>query len=136
MDFMKWWTHGLANFTFPHCTPKQKRDNVKFIHGLSVLFMASLFIFAPSRSFSRYFALAIYILFAGLYALFGDCWVSQVEKEIFSKSDNPPAVLDPIITLIGLPKNKETRELTTRISYFFMIVILAMLTIRDIIGYY
>lgn len=136
MEFMKWWTRGLADAVFLHCTPKQKRDNVKFIHGMAVLLIAVAFIFAPSRSLFRYAMLGIYIFAATMYATFGDCWISQVEKEIFSTKSDPPAVLDPIITLVGMPKTKENREITTRASYFFTIVILIFLSIRDIIGVY
>jgi len=136
MEFMKWWTRGLADFLFTHCTPKQKRDNVKFIHGMLVLLIAVAFIFSPSRSLFRYSMLGCYVFFATMYATFGDCWVSQVEREIFSTKSDPPGVLDPVITILGMPKNKDNREITTRASYFFTIIILLFLTVRDIIGVY
>lgn len=133
---MKWWTRTATDSLFSHCTPKEKRDNLKFIHGMIVLFLAIIFIFSPSRSFTRYFILGLYVTFASLYATLGDCWVSRVEQDLFKTKNNPPGVLDPILTLIGIPKTVESRETTTRISYLFTIIILLCLTIRDVFGIY
>lgn len=133
---MKWWTRSAIDIAFSHCTPKEKRDNLKFIHGLIVLFLAITFIFSPSRSFIRYFILGLYATFATFYAILGDCWVSRVEQELFKSKNDPPGVLDPILTLIGIPKNTESRETTTRIAYLFTIILLFCLTIRDLFGVY
>ena len=133
---MKWWTRSAVDTVFSHCTPKQKRDNLKFIHGMGVLFLAIAFIFSPSRSFIRYGILGLYLTFASFYAILGDCWVSRVEQDLFKTKHDPPAVLDPILTLIGIPKNVESRETTTRIAYLFTIILLSCLMIRDIFGVY
>lgn len=136
MEFMKWWTRSAIDIAFSHCTPKEKRDNLKFIHGMVVLFLAIVFIFSPSRSFTRYGILGLYVTFASLYATLGDCWVSRVEQDLFKTKRDPPGVLDPILTLIGIPKNTESRETTTRIAYLFTIILLLFLSIRDLFGVY
>ena len=133
---MKWWTRIGTDNIFSHCTPKEKRDNLRFIHGLVVLFLAITFIFSPSRSFIRYGILGLYIILASFYAILGSCWVSQVENDLFKTKHDPPTVIDPVLTLIGIPKTKETRETTTRIAYLFAIIILMCLMIRDVFGVY
>ena len=127
-------TLQLSNVVFDGYTPKQKRDNVRFLHGMTLFLLTILFIFSPSRSFARYFVLGLYIAFAALYKIYGSCWVSDVEKTYYNKSYG--AVLDPALSLLGIPRTKETREVVTGVGYLFSILLMSCLMIRDMFGVY
>lgn len=134
MEFMKSWTHGLADIFFPHCTPKQKRDNIRFFHGMIIFGLAMMFIFAPSRSFARYLILVLYIVFALLYYFLGDCWVAVVEREVYKKGN--AAVLDSLLSLLGVPRNIYNQYMITGVAYVFSNLLLGCLMIRDMFGVY
>lgn len=127
-------TLKLSNVIFDGYTPRQKRDNVRFLHGMGLFLLTMLFIFAPSRSFARYFVLGLYIVFAVLYKAYGACWVTEVEKTHMNTSAG--AVLDPILALLGIPRTKESREVVTGVGYLFSILLMSCLMLRDMFGVY
>ena len=127
-------TLKLSNVLFDGYTPKQKRDNVRFLHGMTLFMLTMLFIFAPSRSFARYLVLGLYIAFAILYIIYGSCWVTDVESKLHNTS--PGAVLDPVLSLLGIPKTKETRQVVVGVGYLFSILLMSCLVIRDMFGVY
>ena len=127
-------TLKVSNVIFDGYTPRQKRDNVRFLHGMSLFLLTMLFIFAPSRSFARYFVLALYIVFAILYKIYGSCWVTEVEKAHHTTSIG--GVLDPALALLGIPRTKESREVVTGVGYLFSILLMSCLSIRDMFGVY
>ncbi len=127
-------TLKLSNVLFDGYTPKQKRDNVRFLHGMTLFLLTILFIFAPSRSFTRYLVLGLYIAFAMLYIIYGSCWVTDVESKLHNTS--PGAVLDPVLSLLGIPKTKETRQVVVGVGYLFSILLMSCLVIRDMFGVY
>jgi len=134
MESMTVITLKLSNVLFNGYTPKQKRDNVRFLHGMTLFLLTMLFIFAPSRSFARYFVLGLYIVFAVLYKIYGACWVSEVEKIHLNTSIG--GVMDPALSLLGIPKTKESREIVTGIGYLFSILLMSCLMLRDLFGVY
>lgn len=134
MEFMKWWTRGAVNLVFSNCSNKQKKDNLRFFHGMILFCFALIFIFSPSRSLPRYIALLFYIISGLLYYLLGDCWVSVVEKEFHSKGKT--GVLDPVLTLLGYPITTEYQYMITSVGYAMSIFTLLCLTLRDMYGIY
>lgn len=134
MEYMVITTLKLSNTIFDGYTPKQKRDNVRFLHGMTLFLLTMLFIFAPSRSFARYLVLSLYLAFAGLYIMYGSCWVTDVESKLHDTS--PGAVLDPVLSLLGTPKTKETRQVVVGVGYIFSILLMFCLIIRDMFGVY
>lgn len=134
MEAMTNATFQLSEFLFAGYTPRQKRDNVRFIHGMILFLLTMLFIFAPSRSFARYLVLGLYISFAVLYYVYGSCWVSDVEAKLHNTSNG--GVLDPALSLLGIPRTKETRAVVTGTGYLFSILLMTCLIIRDMFGVY
>jgi hypothetical protein len=134
MESMTVITLKLSNVLFDGYTPKQKRDNVRFLHGMTLFLLTMLFIFAPSRSFARYVVLGLYIVFAVLYKVYGACWVTEVEKA--HRSTSVGGVLDPALSLLGIPRTKESREVVTGVGYLFSILLMFCLTVRDMFGVY
>jgi hypothetical protein len=134
MESMTVITLKLSNVLFNGYTPKQKRDNVRFLHGMTLFLLTMLFIFAPSRSFARYLVLGLYIAFAMLYVVYGSCWVSDVESRLHNTT--PGAVLDPVLSLLGIAKTKETRQVVVGVGYIFSILLMSCLIIRDMFGVY
>jgi hypothetical protein len=134
MESMTVITLKLSNVLFDGYTPKQKRDNVRFLHGMTLFLLTMLFIFAPSRSFARYLVLGLYIAFAMLYVVYGSCWVSDVESKLHNTA--PGAVLDPVLSLLGIAKTKETRQVVVGVGYIFSILLMSCLIIRDMFGVY
>ena len=127
-------TLKLSNIVFDGYTPKQKRDNVRFLHGMTLFLLTMLFIFSPSRSFARYLVLGLYIAFAALYVIYGSCWVTDVESKLHNTTQG--AVLDPVLSLLGIPKTKETRQVVVGVGYLFSILLMSCLAIRDMFGVY
>ena len=127
-------TFQLSEFLFVGYTPKQKRDNIRFVHGMTLIIFTLLFIFAPSRSFGRYLALSFFVTVAFLYKHYGSCWVSDVESKTYNKSNT--GVLDALLSLLGIAKTKESREIVTGVGYFFAIILMSCLAIRDMFGVY
>lgn len=134
MESMTVITLKLSNILFDGYTSKQKRDNVRFLHGMTLFLLTMLFIFAPSRSFARYLVLSLYILFAVLYRIYGACWVTEVEKAHHNTSVG--GVLDPALSLLGIPRTSQSREIVTGIGYLFSILLMFCLMIRDLFGVY
>jgi hypothetical protein len=134
MEFMKWWTRGGIDIVFLNHTPKQKREALRFIHGMVLFCFALLFIFAPSRSFARYIVLTFYIGSGLLYYFLGDCWVSVVEREYHKKGKS--GVLDPVLTLLGYPITSEYQYMVTSVGYILSNFMLLCLMIRDLFGVY
>jgi hypothetical protein len=69
-----------------------------------------------------------------LYFILGDCWVSQVENELSKESTS--GILDNILSLLGIPKNKYTRSMVTGLSYLYAIFLMSCLMFRDLFGIY
>jgi Ca2+/Na+ antiporter len=120
---------------FSGYTNKQKRDNVRFIHGMTVFGLGMFFLFAPSRSWQRILAFSLYVVFILLYITLGDCWVYQVENEFFSEK-NDDGVLGPLRTLLGLPDDENTKRVFTSVGYFFVCFIGSCILVRDSFGIY
>jgi hypothetical protein len=134
MEFLKKNTLLLVDLVFQHHTPRQKRESVQFLHGLIVLILLFIFVYAPSCSYIRKTVFFVYISFMVLYFILGDCWVSQVENELTKESNS--GVLDNILSIIGIPKNKHTRAIITGISYLYAIFLMSCLMFRDLFGTY
>ena len=127
-------TLALVNSVFQNHTARQKRESVQFLHGLIVLLLLFIFIFSPSRSYIRISAFSLYILFMVLYFILGDCWVSLVENELTKESTS--GVLDNILSMLGVPKNKHTRVIVTGLSYLYAIFLMGCIMFRDLFGVY
>lgn len=134
MEAMTNATFQLSEFLFEGYTPRQKRDNVRFVHGLTLVLFTLLFIFAPSRSVGRYLALTFFVVVAFLYKYYGSCWVTDVETKLYEKSSG--AILDPVLSLLGIPRTKESREIVVGVGYLFVIILMGCLAIRDMFGVY
>ena len=134
MEAMTNATFQLSEFLFEGYTPRQKHDNIRFVHGLTLIIFTLLFIFAPSRSFGRYLAFTFFVGVAFLYKYYGSCWVSDVEKRTYNKSNG--AILDPVLSLIGIPRTKESREIVVGVGYLFVIILMSCLVVRDMFGVY
>lgn len=134
MEAMTNATFQLSEFLFEGYTPRQKRDNIRFVHGLTLIIFTLLFIFAPSRSFGRYLAFTFFVAVAFLYKYYGSCWVTDVEERSYNKSSG--AILDPVLSLIGIPRTKESREIVVGVGYLFVIILMSCLVVRDMFGVY
>jgi hypothetical protein len=66
--------------------------------------------------------------------MYGACWVTEVEKAHHSTSVG--GVLDPALSLLGIPRTKESREVVTGVGYLFSILLMACLMLRDMFGVY
>lgn len=135
MDSFRDTTVAIANRLFSGYTDKQKRDNVRFIHGMTILFLSLFFLFAPSRSWARLVSFAIYMLFIILYIVLGDCWVYHVEKEFFEVEEDG-GILAPLRDLLGLPHDPMTSRVFTSLGYFFAFFIGSCILLRDSFGIY
>lgn len=124
----------IVNSVFQHHTQKQKRESIQFLHGLTVLILLFIFVYSPSCSYVRIIVFCTYISFMLLYFILGDCWVSQVENELTKESTS--GVLDNILSMLGIPKNKHTRPMVTGLSYLYAIFLMACLMFRDLFGVY
>jgi len=134
MEFLKKHTLLIVDSVFSHHTPKQKRESVQFLHGLGVLILLFIFVYSPSCSYVRISVFCAYISFMVLYFILGDCWVSQVENELTKESTS--GVLDNILSMLGIPKNKHTRAIVTGVSYIYAVFLMSCLMFRDIFGVY
>ena len=131
-------TKDLAEFLFNGYTTKQKRDNIRFLHGMTLFCLVMLFIFSPSRSWARWIVIGCFGVFVTLYITLKDCWISLVENEYESedtKEDNQ-GVLIPMLNLTGHPITDESKIMVTSISYFYTIAIMLLLTLRYCYGIY
>ena len=131
-------TKDLAEFLFNGYTTKQKRDNIRFLHGMVLFCLVMVFIFSPSRSWARWIVIGFFALFITLYITLKECWISVVENEYGSeemKEDNE-GVLIPMLNLTGHPITPETKTLVTSIAYIYTIGIMFLLTLRDCYGIY
>jgi hypothetical protein len=135
MDILKDATIGIVDSFFPGYTPLQKRNNVRFIHAMTVFLMALFFIFAPARSYARYAIFGLYSLFIFLYVTLGDCWVYHVEQEYF-KTENDAGVLAPLVDLLGLPNEPVVQDVITGVGYAFVGLLSFCIMIRDSFGVY
>jgi hypothetical protein len=135
MDILKDASIGIVDSFFPGYTPLQKRNNVRFLHAMTVFLMALLFIFAPARSYVRYGIFGLYCLFIFLYVTLGDCWVYHVEQEYF-KTENDAGVLSPLVDLLGLPNEPVVQDVITGVGYSFVALLSVCLLIRDSFGVY
>jgi len=134
MEYLKNGTLSLVNLVFQSHTQKQKRESIQFLHGLTILVLLFIFLFSPSCSYVRLTVFCIYISFMLLYFILGDCWVSQVENELSKESTS--GILDNILSLLGIPKNKHTRSMVTGLSYLYAIFLMSCLMFRDLFGIY
>jgi hypothetical protein len=134
MEYLKNGTLSLVNLVFQSHTQKQKRESIQFLHGLTILVLLFIFLFSPSCSYVRLTVFCIYISFMLLYFILGDCWVSQVENELSKESTS--GILDNILSLLGIPKNKYTRSMVTGLSYLYAIFLMSCLMFRDLFGIY
>jgi hypothetical protein len=135
MDILKEASIGIVDSFFPGYTPLQKRNNVRFLHGMTVFLMALFFIFAPARSYARYAIFGLYSLFIFLYVTLGDCWVYHVEQEYF-KVEHDAGVLEPLVHLLGLPNEPVVHNVITGVGYAFVGFLSICLMIRDSFGVY
>jgi hypothetical protein len=135
MDILKDATISIVDSFFPGYTPLQKRNNVRFLHGMTVFLMALFFIFAPARSYTRYGIFGLYCFFIFLYVTLGDCWVYHVEKEYFEVK-NDAGVLAPLVDLLGLPNEPVVQDVITGVGYTFVALLSVCLLIRDSFGVY
>lgn len=135
MDFLRDATVSIANILFAGYTDRQKRDNVRFIHGMIVFLLGMFFLFSPGRSWQRILAFSIYVVFIILYVALGDCWVYHVEKEFFVVEEDG-GVLGPLRDLLGFPNDDNTQRIFSSIGYFFVCFIGSCLMIRDSFGVY
>jgi hypothetical protein len=135
MDTFRDTTVSLVNTLFPGYTDKQKRDNVRFLHGMSVFALGMFFLFAPSRSWQRILAFLLYMIFIVLYIVLGDCWVYHVEQEFFHVEEDG-GVLTPLRDLLGLPDDENTKRVFTSLGYFFVCFVGSCILIRDSFGIY
>ena len=135
MDTLREATVSLANCVFSGYSNKQKRDNVRFIHGMTVFALGMFFLFSPSRSWQRILSFSLYLVFILLYVILGDCWVYHVENEFFSE-ENDGGVLTPLRNLLGLPDDENTKRVFTSVGYFFVCFIGSCIMIRDSFGIY
>ena len=131
---MKTGTMLLVNLVFRNHTPAQKRESVQFLHGITLLILLFIFIYSPSKSYTRVAVFVVYILFMVLYFILGDCWVSQVENELTNESNS--GVLDNVLSILGIPKNEHTRPMFTGMSYLYAIFLMSCLIFRDMFGVY
>ena len=136
MEFLVGATKGFAEFVFEGYTPRQKRDNIRFIHALVPCCLILMFIFSPSRSYARLLVIGFFMIFTTLFFTLKDCWVSLVEEEYIDQEDSDLGVVGPLINLVGANITKETRKLTTAIAYIYTMVLIFLLTIRDMYGIY
>lgn len=135
MDAFRDTTVSIVNFVFKDYTNKQKRENVRFLHGMTVFLLGFFIIFAPSRSWQRILSFGLYILFIVLYIALGDCWVYHVEQEFFEVKEDG-GVLTPLRDLLGLPDDEQTKKVFTSVGYFFVFLIGSCLMVRDSFGVY
>ena len=135
MDLLRDTTVAIANILFSGYTDKQKRDNVRFLHGMTILFLSLLFVFAPSRSWARLASFGLYMIFIILYIVLGECWVYLVEKE-FLEVEEDGGILAPLRDLLGLPHDPMTSRVFTSLGYFFAFFIGSCLLLRDSFGIY
>ncbi len=135
MEALRDATISVANLVFQGYSNKQKRDNVRFLHSMTIFLLAMLFIFAPSRSWARILSFSLYILFIILYVTLGDCWVYVVENE-FEKVENDGGILTPLRTLLGFPEDEYTQRIFTSLGYFFACFIGSCFMVRDSFGIY
>ena len=135
MEILKSATISIVDSFFPGYTNQQKRNNVRFIHGMTVFLLALLFIFSPSKSSIRYSIFGLYLLFIVLYISLGDCWVYKVEQEYF-QTKNDAGVLEPLVHLLGLPNEPIVQEVITGVGYAFVMFLIVCLMIRDSFGIY
>lgn len=136
MEFLVGSTKGLVEFVFDGYTPKQKRDNVRFLHGVIPVCLVLMFIFSPSRSYARLLVIGSFIVFTTLFFTLKDCWVSIVEIGYVEEEKNDIGVVGPLINLVGSDITKETRRLTTAIAYIYTFGLMTLLTVRDMYGVY
>jgi hypothetical protein len=136
MDTLVSLTKEIFDFLFQGYTPKQKRDNLRFFHGLVVFSLVMIFIFSPSRSWARWIVIGFFALFITLYITLGNCWISLVETEYVSDNQDDEGVLIPILNLTGHPITDESKTLTTSIAYVYTISLMFLLTLRDCYGIY
>jgi hypothetical protein len=135
MDIFKNATIHLVDTVLPGYSPQQKRNNVRFVHSMTVFLMALLFIFAPARSSLRYGIFGMYCFFIFLYIALGDCWVYHVEQEYF-QVENDAGVLSPLVDLLGLPNEPIVQDVITGVGYAFVAFLTVCLLIRDSFGVY
>ncbi len=136
MEFLVGSTKGLVEFVFDGYTPKQKRDNVRFLHGVIPVCLVLMFIFSPSRSHARLFVIGCFVVFTTLFFTLKDCWVSLVETEYVEQENDDLGVVGPLINLVGSEITKESRKLTTAIAYIYTFALMTLLTVRDMYGVY
>jgi hypothetical protein len=134
MEYMKKYTLCVVDTVFPKHTQKQKRDSLQFIHGFIVIICLFIFIFSPSKSYIRTTIFVFYLGFMVLYFILGDCWVSSVEKDLVP--EHQTGVLDSLLSIIGIPKNKHTRSIIVGISYLYAIFLMSCFMFRDLFGIY
>lgn len=135
MEFLINATKGIVETIFDGYTPKQKRENIQFLHGLFVFCLVMIFVFSPSRSSARWIIIGLFSFFIFLYICFKDCWVSVVESE-YDVEGSYSGPLGAMINLTGTPITKETKDLTTSIAYVYTISLMLVLTLRDFYGIY
>ena len=136
MDFLVGATKGFVEFVFDGYTAKQKRDNVRFVHGMIPVCLVLMFIFSPSRSHARLFVIGCFVIFTTLFFTLKDCWVSLVETEYVDEEQDDLGVVGPLINLVGSEITKESRKLTTAIAYIYTFGLMTLLTVRDMYGVY
>lgn len=136
MEFLVGATKGLVEFIFDGYTPQQKRDNVRFIHGLVPVCLVLMFIFSPSRSYARLLVIGCFVVFTTLFFTLKDCWVSLVEEDYIKQEETDLGVVGPLINLVGGDVTRESRKLTTAIAYIYTFGLMALLTVRDMYGVY
>lgn len=135
MDTLVSITKTIFEAIFDGYTPKQKRENIQFLHGLFVFSLTMIFVFSPSRSRARWIVIGLFSLFIFLYITLKDCWVSVVEHE-YDEGGEYGGPLGAMINLTGTPFTKETKSLTTSIAYVYTISLMVALTLRDCYGIY
>lgn len=136
MEFLVGATKGLVEFVFDGYTPQQKRDNIRFIHGVIPVCLVLMFIYSPSRSYARLFVIGCFVVFTTLFFVLKDCWVSLVETEYVEQEETDIGVVGPLINLVGAQITKESRKLTTAIAYIYTFALMTLLTVRDMYGIY
>ena len=121
-------TRDIFDFLLPDHSPRQKTNSLRFIHGIFLFFILTLFLFSPSKSVFRYVIMCILIALLSLYFIYNECWWTVVEQ---SYSECDVNVMDCLLELIGCPINQATRETITRTNYLLCFYIGLCLMLKD-----
>lgn len=122
-------TIDIFDFLLPDHSPRQKTNTLRFLHGIFLFFILTIFLFSPSRSMIRYVIMCILIAILSLYFIYSECWWSVVEQ---TYSETDVNVMDVLLDLIGCPINQDTRETITRTNYLLCFYVGFCLMLKDL----